>query len=191
MTRDADRSRVYAVEELVFGETLFAEPIGEGGVLDLAAAIAVDPWWVECGVAFKVVPARRESNHSLARMGPSNDDVAHIRLTVHQQDAATLAHELAHLLAHVHGADVAHGALFRAAEIDLVTLVCGPAASRRLERAFAGDGLDAAPRRWDAPSGRIDHGLYGRWRARNQVAAATRHWREKDPTGQSRICWER
>lgn len=191
MTRDNDRSRVYAAEDLVFAETLFSEPIGEGGILDLVASISVEPWWIDTGVAFRVVPSRRESNHSLARMCESDDDVAQIRLTVHQQDAATLAHELAHLVALAHSDEVAHGALFRKAEIDTVTLVCGSVAAGRLERAFAGNSLEVAPRRWRAPSEPTDRGLYGRWRVQNQVAPSSPRRDVGNREVQSRICWER
>ncbi len=161
MTRDSDRSRVYAAEDLVFDETLFTEPLGATGIVEMARLIAADPWWLAEGIEFRVTPARRESHHSSARVTAG---VARIRLSLRQEDAATLAHELAHLVATHRGGRTGHGPLFRAAELDVVAVVCGTAASARLARAFADDGLAIAPRLWQAPADRGERGLYGRWR---------------------------
>lgn len=163
MSRDRDRRRVYGVENLIFDETLFTEPLGAAGVVDLAGLVNQDPWWVRNGVAFTVSPARRESQHSSAFLA---GEVARIRLSVHQEDAATLAHELAHLLAGRHDPNAGHGPLFRAAELDTVTLVCGTTAAARLGRAFDDADLTVAARRWQDPTGAFDRGIYGRWRLR-------------------------
>ncbi len=165
MTRDASRAAVYSAEHLVFAETLFSEPIGPAGVLDLARLVAGCDWWRRNGVPFTVVPTRRESQHSSANTKPAGRGSAQIRLSVHQEDAATLAHELAHLLASRHGADAAHGPRFVAAELDVVAVVCGTIVADRLGGAFADAGLVAAERAWPAPEVHGERGLYGRWRA--------------------------
>lgn len=161
MTRDADRQRVYDAEDLVFDETLFTEPLGATGVVDLARLVNADRWWVDNGVPFTVSPARRESLHSSAFVA---GDVARIRLSIHQEDAATLAHELAHLLAGRHDGGTGHGPLFRAAQLDTVTLVCGTKTAARLGRAYADAALPWSLRCWQDPTGRFDRGLYGHWR---------------------------
>ncbi|MBS1848213.1 MAG: hypothetical protein JST73_08030 [Actinobacteria bacterium] len=174
MTRDGDRAAVYGAEDLVFAETLFAEPLGASGVTGLAAALRADDWWRSNGVAFEVVPARRESDHSSARLARHPGDIAQIRLAIHAEDAATLAHEAAHLVASIHGADSAHGDVFRSAEIDVVTVLCGTSAADRLARSFAAARLGCAPRAWTAPSPTTERGIYGRWRVARLTATPRR-----------------
>ena len=164
MKRDATRSAVYAVEEAVFGETLFAEPLGASGVLDLARVLNENAWWQANGVPFAVVPTRREARHSSASMRPPRDGPAQIRLSVFQEDAVTLAHETAHLLALGHQCDTAHGPLFLAAEIDVARVLCGTVAADRLARAFDDARLERAARRWMPPDQLTERGLFGRWR---------------------------
>lgn len=162
MSRDPDRRRVYAAENLVFDQTLHTEPLGPAGVMDLAELVAAEPWWAAHGVRFELIPARRESGHSSATHRAAG--VSRIRLSIHQEDAATLAHELAHLLSAHHGARVGHGARFRTAELDVVAMLCGTVASARLAEAFAQHGLGLAPRGWPAPDRLTERGLYGQWR---------------------------
>ncbi len=164
MSRDATRSAVYAAEHLVFAETLFAEPIGPAGVLDLATALQATAWWQRHGVPFEVVPTRRESGHSAAVISGAGARGAQLRLSVHQEDVATLAHEAAHLLAATAGASPAHGPLFVAAELDVVAVLCGTVAGDRLRRAFTEAGLPIAGRSWEVPEDLDARGLYGRWR---------------------------
>lgn len=178
MTRDTDRRAVYAAEDLVFGETLFSEPVGPAGILELAAVLATDAWWLRNGVPFEVVPTRRESLHSSAHLRQGSPRsvsgrVAQVRLSMHQEDAATLAHEVAHLLAAVHGEDTSHGPTFRAADVDVVAVLCGTIAAGRLARAFADAGLEIAARAWPEPDLLTDRGIYGRWRLTRQTAGVT------------------
>jgi len=175
VSRDASRSALYAVEHLVFAETLFSEPIGPAGVLDLAGLVGGSDWWRANGVPFEVVPTRREAQHSSAQAESSGDTRGQIRLSVHQEDAATLAHELAHLLAAHHGIGPAHGPLFVAAEIDVVAVVCGTIVADRLAHALADAGLPAASRAWEAPERPGDRGLYGRWRSARFLVETTKH----------------
>ena len=170
--RDASRSAVYAAEELVFGETLYCEPLGASGVLDLARALSENGWWQANGIPFEVVPARRESQQSSASNQRRAGDAAKIRLSLHQEDAATLAHEAAHLLANAHGETAAHGPIFRAAEIDVVAVMCGSTASARLSRAFTDDRLAVADRSWHSPDRLSERGLYSQWRIARQMASA-------------------
>lgn len=163
MIRDTKRSAVYAVEHAVFAETLFSEPLGAAGVLDLSGLVSATAWWGRNGVPFTVGPTRREAQHSWA--GHAAGRPARIKFSVHQEDAATLAHELAHLLAARHGSATAHGPIFVAAEIDTVTLICGTIAAGRLARGFSEAGLSGAVRPWEPPAPLSDRGLYGRWRA--------------------------
>lgn len=172
MTRDASRSAVYAVEHAVFAETLFSEPLGPAGVLDLAELLAGTGWWQRNGVSFTVVPTRRESQHSSANTRPTGGRSAQIRLSVHQEDAATLAHEIAHLLAALHGTTTPHGPVFIAAELDVASLVCGTIAAARLTRAFTEARLTAADRTWERPDQVEDRGLFGRWRTSRFIVGA-------------------
>lgn len=182
MTRDGDRARVYDAEAMVFDETLFSEPLGPAGILDLTDRFLADPWWQRNGVPFTVAPTRRESAHSWARSESRTDsNVAtaqirrsQIRLSLQGEDAATLAHEAAHLLGDRHAAHPAHGALFRRAEVDVVAVVCGSIAAGRLDQAFADANLDLADRDWTEPTGVTDRGIYGRWRTERLQATTPR-----------------
>ncbi|HET8930432.1 MAG TPA: hypothetical protein VFN21_07235 [Acidimicrobiales bacterium] len=164
MTRDAMRSAVYAVEHSVFAETLFSDPVGAAGMLDLAGLVADSGWWQRNGTTFEIAPTRREAQHSSATAEPAGGGPAQIRISVHQEDAATLAHELAHLLAGSHGATPPHGPTFIAAELDVVSLVCGTIAARRMSRAFSEAGIAASARTWEPPDPLEDRGLFGCWR---------------------------
>lgn len=61
---------------------------------------------------------------------------------------ATLIHELAHALA---GTAEGHGPVFRAAHLDLMSLVAQPADVEWLRRAYAAHGLAVGERQWDQP----------------------------------------
>ena len=71
-----------------------------------------------------------------------------IRLAETQLTVATVAHELGHALAGVaHG----HGAVFRAAHIDVVALLCGAEVSQRLAEAYTAFELAVGTRAWPPP----------------------------------------
>ncbi len=162
MTRDVDKALVYAAEDMVFDNTIFAEPFGPQGLLGLAVRLNGLEWWQSVGVPFSIAPTRRESGHSTCSF---NNDGAVLRFSLAGENAATFAHEAAHLVAQHHGATPAHGPLFRAAELDVVTIVCGPVAAERLREVFLSNDLLVAARKWIAPRPVGELGLVGIWQA--------------------------
>lgn len=160
MTRDIDKALVYAAEDMVVDQTIFAEPIGPQGLLGLASRLNNLAWWHCVGVPFSVAPTRRESGHSTCSV---NDDGALLRFSLAGENAATFAHEAAHLVAQHHGAAQAHGPLFRAADIDVVAVVCGSVVADRLREVFLGNALQIAARKWIAPRPVGELGLVGIW----------------------------
>ncbi len=168
MSRDIHKQRVYDAEDLVFAETLFAEPMG-GAVVELHQSILASPWWrSEVGIEVRLEPARREAGHSYARGSRL------VRLALHGENAWTLTHELAHS-AHT-GTNrtplqQAHGPEFRRWYVDLAVVVLGEAASERLARSFIEAGLPIGERTCAAPVAPGEFGLYGWWRAMQAVSA--------------------
>ena len=71
-----------------------------------------------------------------------------VRLAAPQMTAATLVHELAHVLA---GVEAGHGPTFRRAHVDLVGYCFGDAEAEWLLDAYAAMGLAPGERTWPSP----------------------------------------
>lgn len=169
--RDSTRSRTYAAEEAAFAHTLYHERLGMHGATRLARMLAAEPWWMKLGIDFEVVATRRESTRSFARYG-GEDAPDQIRLSIGGENAATLAHECAHLVVINHSPGVAaHGPEFRTALLDVATVLLGTTGREMLADAFAQDRLSVGPRQWDRPEPGTDHGLYGQYRIEVQIEA--------------------
>jgi hypothetical protein len=146
---------VYAAETVAFGGTDFDVAIPVGDAIALGRSVVTTSWWP--GPPVEIVAARSGAWSSSARCRSVDGVRRHqIRIAAPQSSSATVAHELAHVLA---GPDAAHGASFRRAYLDTVAVVSNlDSMSRRrtvhvdqLAAAFAAAGLDVADRRWPAP----------------------------------------
>jgi hypothetical protein len=170
--RDAQRQRVYEAEELAFGQTLADESAGLGGMATLAGILFADLWWVDAtgGVVPRVVRARSDAHRSTASRDRRGDWV--LRIAPGHDQPPTLSHEAAHVLTTVAteatpGATAAaHGPVFRAAHLDVATVVFGAHGRQLLAHEYRKAGLDVAPRTvWPEPPIPIEaHGIVGVWR---------------------------
>lgn len=168
--RDSNRSKVYAAENLVFMETLYCEPLGMTGVASLSDHLFVDEWWVRHINKFpEAVPTRRESHHSFA-----DTTRQQLRFAVGHENAATLAHEAAHIATRVlHSGDIAsHGVEFRATMLDVTSLLCGPVMAARLNNSYLSHGLKVGIRHRPAPPVVHERGIYALWRLGRHSATA-------------------
>jgi len=170
--RDSRRQQVYVAEELAFGQTLADESAGLDGVSTLAGILFADPWWVDAtgGVVPRVVRARSDAHRSTAARDRRGDWA--LRIAPGHDQPPTLSHEAAHVLTSVAieatpGATAAaHGPLFRAAHLDVATVVFGAHGRQLLAHEYRRAGLDVAPRTaWPEPPTPIEpHGIVGVWR---------------------------
>jgi hypothetical protein len=144
---DRGREAVYAAEEATFGGTELEDRCAFSELVVVAANVVRGEWWREAGgPPVEVVAARADARSSSARADP--DNVA-IRLAAGQLDKATLAHELAHVLA---GVDHGHDDRFRAAHVDVVAVLAGSAPAAVLAGSYAAFGLVVGPRAWPPPT---------------------------------------
>jgi hypothetical protein len=143
---DRGREAVYAAEEAAFGGTDLEDrrPLAE---LQARAATLVDgDWWARAGGRpVDVVAARLDARSSSAR---GRGGGAVVRLAEAQLDTATVAHELAHVLA---GIDQGHDERFRAAHVDVVAVLAGSRAAAALAASYRTFGLTVGPRPWPPP----------------------------------------
>lgn len=141
---DRGRAAVYAAEVAAFDGTS-AERVGTiDEMVSLADRVASASWWPRSPVA--VVRRRADARSSVTCQAGSEDPV--IRLAPPQLTPATVAHELAHVLAGVtHG----HDRVFRRAHVDIVGQVIGSHAVGWLDDAYAAYGLDIGERHWPTP----------------------------------------
>lgn len=145
---DRGREAVYAAEEAAFGGTAHADPRTLAHLQSLSRSVVDGDWWRHTGApAVAVVAARRSARSSSARVTGSHTV---IRLATGQLDEATLAHEIAHVLA---GVGRGHDERFRAAHVDVVRLLAGSAAASMLTEAYADFDLSVGQRGWPPPSG--------------------------------------
>ena len=143
VSRDDDRSEVYAAELSAVGGTTLEQQVPLRELHDAAAAIVASAWWPTGPVAIR--SARSDARSSRAQ---DRGDQVEIRLAAGQHDMATLIHELAHALA---GTAAGHGPIFRAAHLDLMSLMAQPADVEWLRLAYAAHGLKVGERRWEQP----------------------------------------
>lgn len=144
---DRGREAVYAAEEVAFGGTTFGARVPMSQLERRVRMIVEGDWWREAGgPAVDVFTARASACSSSARFDGSR---AIVRVAAGQVDEATVAHELAHVLAGVHHG---HDELFRAAHLDVVALLASAAVASRLGEAYAAFGLVVGTRTWPAPT---------------------------------------
>ena len=93
-----------------------------------------------------IVRARSDASSSSTRQRGSDQPV--VRLAAPQMTAATVLHELAHVLA---GVGAGHGPTFRRAHVDLVGYVLGDTEAEWLLDAYAAVGLEPGARSWPTP----------------------------------------
>ena len=144
---DHGRCALGEAEQSAFGGTELETEVAVAELTALATIVTAGEWWGAAGgPAVSVATARTSARSSRARrrgLGP-----VVITLAAGQHDVGTLAHELGHALAGVgHG----HDPWFRAAEIDLVAFLAGPATADRLATACAAFELAVAVRPWPPP----------------------------------------
>jgi hypothetical protein len=142
---DAGQTAVAAAEDRAFGGTPLDEPLDRRFVDDRVAVVTGGAWWQSCGPAVLVSVPPSGTCSSSAR---SRRDRVEIRLADPQLSLATIAHELAHGLA---GVDHGHDANFRAAFVDVVTVLAGAEHAAALSEAFVAMGIGAGRRRWPPP----------------------------------------
>jgi hypothetical protein len=142
---DRGREAVYAAEEAAFGGTILAEPQPFAELQARADAIVRGVWWHRAGAPpTEVIAARASARASSAR----STDPAVIRLAASQLDEATMAHELAHVLAGIgHG----HDERFRAAHVDVIALLAGSGPAEALAAGYRAFGLVIGARMWPPP----------------------------------------
>jgi hypothetical protein len=148
-SRDVGREAVYAAEIAAFEGTCHETLVEFESLVVLARTVIEAPWW-PCG-EIAIVRARRDAGSSSARQRGSGNPV--VRLATPQMTAATLLHELAHVLA---GLGSGHGGPFRRAHVDLVGYTLGDLEAGWLLDAYAAMGLEPGTRAWPAPPVRGD-----------------------------------
>ena len=141
---DIGREAVYAAEIAAFEGTCHETLVEFDSLAALARTVAQAAWW-PCG-AIEVVRARIDAGSSSTRQRGSGDPV--VRLAAPQMTAATLLHELAHVLA---GVGSGHGGRFRRAHVDLVGYTLGDLEAGWLLDAYAAMGLEPGVRTWPSP----------------------------------------
>ena len=164
--RDGERQRVYDAEDAAFLDTSYAERLGERGCRWLLDRLAATPWWAAvAGGPPRLRAARVDSTRSTTVVGA---DRAEVRIAPGMDQPHVLSHELAHLVA---GPAAGHGARFRAAHLDVATVLLGDHGVRRLGAAYARGLLLVAGRPWPPPPGHGDGGLLAVWEARRALEA--------------------
>jgi hypothetical protein len=144
---------VAAAEEIAFGGTVADAPLVRRALEQRLEALTAGPWWRCCGPVVTVSTPRGGARSSSARDRPGHVD---IRLADEQLTLATVAHELAHALA---GVDRGHDAVFRAAFVDVASVLAGAEAAVALADAFVAMGAALAPRRWPTPYWAVGDGF--------------------------------
>jgi hypothetical protein len=144
---DLGREAVYAAEESAFGGTDLEDPLPLADLRVRTATVVDGAWWTASGgPPVDVVAARGDARSSTARHhGPA----AQVRLAGSQLDVATVAHELAHVLA---GIEHGHDERFRTAHVDVVAMLSGSAPAASLASSYRAFGLELGPRNWPPPA---------------------------------------
>ena len=136
---------VYAAEDAAFGGTDFDDELDSRRLDDLVGGITNGEWWRSCRVAdVELRRARSDSTTSSARSSDNGCVVIRLATT----SSSTVSHELAHALA---GVRCGHEATFRAAHVDVVTVLAGSVVAARLRQAYEDHGVPVGPRRWPPP----------------------------------------
>ena len=141
---DTGREAVYAAEIAAFEGTSYESVVEFDELVTLARTVTDAAWW-PCGDT-AIVRARSDASSSSTRQRGSDQPV--VRLAAPQMTAATVLHELAHVLA---GVGAGHGPTFRRAHVDLVGYVLGDTEAEWLLDAYAAVGLEPGARSWPTP----------------------------------------
>jgi hypothetical protein len=144
VSADLGRAEVYAAELEAFDGTDLEVVVAFDEAAALAARVMSDPWWSAPRVP--VLPARSDAHSSSTRARAASQTV--IRLAAPQCTAATVVHELAHVLA---GVAAGHGPSFRRAHVDIATVAFGADRSAWLLDAYERASLQLGPRAWPPP----------------------------------------
>jgi hypothetical protein len=158
---DVDRERVYRAEKVAYLGGRGKHPMSWTDLIELSNRVFDHPMWRSLyGSRPKVQKARVDALRSVAYITENR-----IRVARSQQDAWTLAHELAHLVA----AKVdwrngeGHGESFRNAQVTMVHLILGPEAADHLVRSFQSSGLSVNEQGLYRPMVPHQDGLFGDW----------------------------
>lgn len=155
LDQDVDHEAVYAAERAAFDGTDLETRVSLDRLVALADRVTGGDWWPSAPVVVRA--SRSDARSSTTRCRITEVGAHHeIRLAVEQMTMATLAHELAHVVA---GVGAGHGPRFRAAYLDVVAVLTNldPTDRRRdlhvsqLVDAFAAAALAIANRGWPAP----------------------------------------
>jgi hypothetical protein len=169
---DRHRQAVYDAEDVAFGGTVHDEPMPFDDAADLTRAFCTARWWVAMELpAPEVVATRADSAHSYARC--EGDPTIH--LSPAGCTVATIAHELAHVLAHRRTGQVEpdHGPAFRRADVAVAGVLLGATAAARLAAAFAAAGLELGVEPVGAGTASAPPaGFWATWRSARALAAA-------------------
>ncbi|MEM9042899.1 MAG: hypothetical protein AAGD33_23695 [Actinomycetota bacterium] len=164
--RDTDRAAVSEAEIAAFDGTDLERVRPFDELCAVADHVVAGEWWRSCADvvadrssrrigSVSVVSSRADARSSMAVEAPGS--APQIRLAPPQATLATLAHELAHVLA---GVSEQHGPVFRRALLDTVEAVTNTTYVNRRGRlhveqladAFWAAGLSLSGPRWPAPS---------------------------------------
>ena len=138
---------------MTFGGTDLEDALDRRAAEGALELITAGPWWRSCGPPVTVSAPRGGTRASRAR---DHAGKVAIQLSDEQLNLATVAHELAHALADVgHG----HDAVFRAAYVDVVAVLAGPAGAGALAEAFVAMGVEPGDRGWPAPYRAVGDGF--------------------------------
>lgn len=141
---DDGRAAVYAAELAAFDGTRYESVVPYEQLVELTERVTAASWWPHGPV--EVRPARSGARSSSANQRVGQRPV--VRLAAPQLTLATLAHELAHVLA---GVGCGHGPVYRRAHADLVGHLFGADEATWLLDAYAAMGLTPGARHWPAP----------------------------------------
>jgi hypothetical protein len=150
---DAERAQVYAAERAAFGGTLHERQRPFEELDQRLRAVIGSAWWPGPEVVLRAARADARRSSAVERSRPvargrGSGVAVEIRLAVGQLDEATLAHELAHVLA---GVRSGHDERFRAAHVDVSQVMLGEIAAGWLRAAYLDHGLGLGRRAWPAP----------------------------------------
>ncbi|MCU0259381.1 MAG: hypothetical protein MUE78_00030 [Ilumatobacteraceae bacterium] len=134
---------MYAAERAAFEGTSLETVVDLASLRRSADQLTASPWWPRGPIPVRA--ARSDAGSSSARVGPAGVEV---RLAAPQQTVATLAHELAHVLA---GVEHGHDAVFRRAHVDVVGALVGDEPAQWLAEAYEAFGLVVGARSWTQP----------------------------------------
>jgi hypothetical protein len=149
--RDEGRAEVYAAELAAYDGTDLEAVVPFEQLVALAARITGAPWWPS-GRRVTLRAARSDARSSTTRWRGG----IVVRIAAPQATAATVVHELAHVLA---GPSAGHGAAFRRAHVDLATVAFGAARAAWLDAAYRAAGLAFGPRTWQPPPDGDHHAI--------------------------------